>query len=112
MATESITKEQWKGVVTLTGVAEKEGDQYVSYCRELGTSSCGDTAEEALENLGDAIEVHINALVETGEFLRVFRERNIRIDIPSSFNEDVEVSIRVQPKKIFTAYQRPVPVPV
>ena len=110
MATDNMREEQWKGVVTLTGIAEKEGDQYVSYCRELGTSSCGDTAEEALVNLGDAIEVHINALVETGEFLRVFRERNIRIDIPSSFSEDVEVSIRVQPKKIFTAYQRPVPV--
>ena len=84
----------------------------MSYCQELGTSSCGDTAEEALENLGDAIEVHINALVETGEYLRVFRERNIRIDIASSFNEDVEVSIRVKPEKIFTAYQRPVPVSV
>lgn len=112
MATENMIEEQWKGVVTLTGVAEKEGDQYVSYCRELGTSSCGDTAEEALENLGDAIEVHINALVETGEFPRVFRERNIRIDIPSTFNEDLEVSIRVQPKQIFTAYQRRVPVSV
>lgn len=112
MATDNMTEEEWKGVVTLTGVAEKEGDQYVSYCQELGTSSCGDTAEEALENLGDAIEVHINALVETGEFLRVFRERNIRIDIPSSFNEDVEVSIRVQPEKIFTAYQQLVPISV
>ncbi len=112
MATEKMTEERWEGVVTLTGVAEKEGDQYVSYCQELGTSSCGDTAEEALRNLGDAIEVHVNALVETGEFLRVFRERNIRIDIPSTFNEDVEVSIRVQPEKIFTAYQQQVPVPV
>ena len=110
MATENMTEEQWEGVVTVTGVAEKEGDQYVSYCQELGTSSCGDTAEEALENLGDAIKVHVSALVETGEFARVFRERNIRIDIRSSFNEDLEVSIRVQPDKIFTAYQRSVPV--
>ena len=110
MATDKNTEEEWKGVVTLTGVAEKEGDQYVSYCQELGTASCGDTAEEALENLGDAIEVYVNALVETGELSHVFRERNIRIDIPSTFNEDVEVSIRVQPEKIFTAYQTRVPI--
>ena len=112
MATENIAEEQWEGVVTLTGVAEREGDQYVSYCPELGTSSCGDSAEEALENLGDAIDVHVNALVETGEFSRVFRERNIRIDIPSSFNDYLEVSVRVLPKQIFTAYQRQVPVSV
>lgn len=39
MATENMKEEQWEGVVTLTGIAEKEGGQYVSYCPELGTSS-------------------------------------------------------------------------
>jgi len=66
-----------EGYVVLTGIVEKEGSQFVSYCRELGTSSCGDTVGEAFENLGDAIEVHINALIETGELLQVFRERTI-----------------------------------
>ena len=98
-----------QGFVTLTGFADKEDDQYVSYCRELGTSSCGDTAEEALVNLGDAISVHLDALVESGELLRVFREKHIRIDAPPLLDE---LSIRVPSGKICTTYQQPVPIPV
>ena len=70
--------------VTLTGIVEKDDGQFVSYCRELGTSNCGDTVEEAFANLGDAIDVHIDALIETGELSKVFRERHIRIDISTS----------------------------
>lgn len=95
------------GYVVLTGIAEREGSQFVSYCRELGTSSCGETAEEALENLGDAIEVHINALIETGELLGVLRERNIRIDLQPTLDD---LSVRVSPGKIFSIYQRQVPI--
>ncbi len=95
-----------QGYVVLTGIVEREGDQFVSYCRELGTSSCGDSSDEALENLGDAIEVHLDALEETGELERVFRERNIRIDVqPSGFDE---LSVRVPPGKVFTTYPRQV----
>ena len=96
----------WEGVIVLTGIAEPEGDQYVSICRELGTSSCGDTAEEALGSLGDAIAVHLNALEETGELSRVLRERNINIALsPLS-----ELNVTVPLEKIFTTYQYPVPV--
>jgi predicted RNase H-like HicB family nuclease len=96
-----------QGYVVLTGIVEREGAQYVSYCRELGTSSCGDSSDEALENLGDAIEVHLNALEETGELERVFRERNIRIDVPPLGFE--EIPIRVPLGKVFTTYSRQVP---
>jgi predicted RNase H-like HicB family nuclease len=96
-----------QGYVVLTGIVEREGDQFVSYCRELGTASCGDSSDEALDNLGDAIEVHIKALIETGELERVFREKRIRIDIqPPGFDE---LSIRVPPGKVFTTYPRQVP---
>ena len=97
-----------QGYVVLTGIVEPEGDQYVSFCRELGTASCGDSSDEALRNLGDAIDVHLNALEETGELERVFRERNIRIDVqPPGFDE---LSIRVPPGKVFTTYPRQVPL--
>jgi len=98
-----------QGYVVLTGFAEREGSQFVSHCRELGTSSCGDTVDEALESLGDAIGVHINALIETGELHRVLRERNIRIDLQPCHDE---LSVRVLPGKIFTTYQQLVPVAV
>ena len=57
-------KVQLPVTVQLTGVVEQEGEQYVSTCLELGTSSCGDTIEEAFSNLEEAISVHLDALRE------------------------------------------------
>ena len=53
--------------VQLTGVVEQEGEQYVSKCLELGTSSCGDTVGEAFRNLEEAISVHLDALREVAD---------------------------------------------
>ena len=79
--------------IVLTGVAEEEDGTFVSYCRELGTSSCGDTVNEALENLGDAIKVHLNALEEVGERERFLRERNIPVQTRDSALDMVEVRV-------------------
>ena len=54
-------------IVVLTSVVEPEGDMFVSTCIELGTASCGDTIQEAFDNLEEAIAVHLNALEEIGE---------------------------------------------
>ena len=67
------------GYIVLTGIVEEEDGQFSSYCRELGTASCGDTITEALENLGDAIELNIEGLEEVGELERTLRERNIKV---------------------------------
>lgn len=44
---------------TFTAVVWKEGDWYVAQCREFEVASQGKTKEEALENLSEAIEVHM-----------------------------------------------------
>ena len=58
--------------IYVTGVAEREGDQWVSFCKELGTASCGDTPEEALANLDEAVQLYLETLAEYGELSRVF----------------------------------------
>lgn len=68
--------------IVLTEIVEKEDDQFVSTCPELGTASCGDTIEEAFANLEEAIEVHLSALEETGERDRFFSERGIKLHSP------------------------------
>ena len=83
-----------QGVVILTAVVEEEGDQFVSFCTELGTASCGDSIEEALDNLQEAIWVHLNALEETGERERVFRERGIDL-LSSPVNEPIHRQIPI-----------------
>lgn len=65
--------------ITLTFVIEKEGRQYSAVCRELGTASCGDTVDEALENIREAVNVDLNTLEQIGERARIFRERGIKL---------------------------------
>ena len=101
------TDQTTKGVIVLTGTVDKEDGQFVSYCRELGTASCGDTIDEALRYLEEAIDVHLEALEETGELLRFLRERNTRIDIEP---EAGEVHLTVPLGKIMTTFQRRIPL--
>ena len=65
--------------IILTQTVEREGDQFVSLCPELGTASCGDTIEEAFSNLEEAIEVHLEALADIGTLYRVLEEKGINI---------------------------------
>ena len=71
------------GVIGLTVMVEKDGDQFAAHCVELGTVSCGDTLLEAAYNIFDAVQVHLNALEAAGEVERVFQERGIKV-LPAS----------------------------
>ena len=95
-------------IVVLTSVVEPEDDMFVSTCIELGTASCGDTIQEAFENLDEAIAVHLNALEELGETERVFHERGIEI-LRSPIEETVPRPVPID--KVVKISQHPVPVP-
>ena len=94
--------------IVLTSVVEPEGEMFVSTCTELGTASCGDTIQEALENLEDAIAVHLNALEELGETERVFEERGIEI-LRAPIEETAPRPVPVD--KVVKISQHPIPVP-
>jgi len=48
-----------KSLLKLTGVFWEEGDMVVSKCPELGVSSCGESVEEAMANLREAVELYL-----------------------------------------------------
>ena len=50
---------------TFTAVVWKEGSWYIAQCREFEVASQGKTKEEAMENLSEAIEVHLSPPVAT-----------------------------------------------
>ncbi len=50
----------------LTVTIWKEGSMFVSKCPELGVASCGDTTEEALENLKEAVDLYIENAKKLG----------------------------------------------
>jgi predicted RNase H-like HicB family nuclease len=43
----------------LTAVVTREGDRYVARCLEIEATSQGETAEQALDNLRDVVEVYL-----------------------------------------------------
>ncbi len=43
----------------LTGLLEREGHGYVSLCPELDVASQGDTVDEALANLREAVDLFL-----------------------------------------------------
>ena len=51
-----------------SAVIEKDRDGYYAFCPELqGCYTQGDTYEEVLENIKDAIRLHVEDRVEDGE---------------------------------------------
>ncbi len=57
----------------------KEGKEvYVSKCPELGVSSCGDTPQEAEENLKEAVELYL----ENAKALGMWVGQGRGLDLP------------------------------
>jgi len=49
-------------------IIEKDADGYFTFCPELqGCYTQGDTYEEALENITDAIRLHVEDRLKSGE---------------------------------------------
>jgi len=56
------------GIYRFSVIIEKDRDGYFTFCPELqGCYTQGDTYEEALENIRDAIRLHIEDREQSGE---------------------------------------------
>jgi len=53
-------------IFRLTGVCWHEGEAVVSKCPELGVASCGESVEEAMANLREAVELYLENAQELG----------------------------------------------
>jgi len=51
-----------------TAVVWKESAGYVSKCPELGVASCGDSFEEAISNLREAVDLYLENAMELDLF--------------------------------------------
>jgi len=71
----------------LTSIIWREGNAYVSKCPELEVSSCGDTPEDALKNLKEAVELYIENAKELGMI------EDIEVSFPDKFISTFEVVV-------------------
>ena len=101
---------QTMGYVVLTLRAYPEGKQWVSECLELGVTSCGDTIEEALENIRDAVTLYLNTIEQQGEQARIFRERGVVVH--SGEPPDGEIPVWARLREVVSPYVAKVPAAV
>jgi predicted RNase H-like HicB family nuclease len=89
--------------VTFTVRYDDETRRYVGYCPELGTSSSGETVQDAFEAIEEATSLYMDTLEEVGERPRVFKERGISI----ASEPAQEVSVRVRRDEYATSKSLP-----
>jgi predicted RNase H-like HicB family nuclease len=77
-----------KKSINLTSIIWKEGDKYVSKCPELEVASCGDTLDEALENLKEAVELYLENAKELGML-----DEELEVAFTKKFISTFEVTI-------------------
>ena len=73
-----------------TSVIWKEEAGYVSKCPELGVASAGDTVEEALKNLREAVELYLENAKELG----MIEEIETEFRFKEKFTSPLEVSVQ------------------
>ncbi len=61
---------QSKGYILLTVIFKREQDVWTAECKELSTSTFGDTFDEAEVAIKEAISLHLNTLEDVGECSR------------------------------------------
>ncbi len=92
-----------KGYILLTFRVYPEGHQWVSECIELGTTSCGDTIEEALANIKDATVLYLSTIDSNSSRDRIFRDRGIEI-VHGEAPQLAEVRGRARPNELLSPY--------
>ena len=62
----------------LAAIIEKDADGYFAFCPDLqGCYTQGDTYEEALDNLREAVAIHIEDRLEAGEAVETAESINL-----------------------------------
>jgi len=73
-----------------TAVVWKESEGYVSKCSELGVASCGDSFDEAVRNLREAVELYIENAKELG----IFDELEESLTSREKYTAHLEVNVQ------------------
>lgn len=76
--------------LTLSISKDEKNHQWLGECKELGTSTFGDSVEEVAKELEELVALHLNTLEDVEERSRFFVENNI-IMYYESVPQEIEV---------------------
>ena len=77
-------------VFEYTAVVWKESEGYVSKCPEINVASCGDTFDEAVGNLREAVELYLENTIE----LDIIGEIEESLTTKEKFTAHLEAAVR------------------
>ena len=91
----------------LNFVFKREGRRWTAFCKELGTSTFGNTAQDAIKKIHEAVSLHLNTLEKMSERERFFKEHKIRTfeskpipqktpPVPEAFIKDCLIQRQIQ----------------
>ncbi len=83
------------GYIILTVLIEKKQDKWEANCKELGVATFADTSDEVINDIKEAVNLHIKTLMDVGEFERVLKEKKIPVTFskpPKRINCDAPVN--------------------
>ena len=96
--------------VAMTFEFQREGDQWLGQCLELGTATFGDSVDEVADELADLVQLHLNSLEEVGERERFFAMHAIPVFLDHA-PQEVTRPLRINAGSVFTQV-RPIAVGV
>ena len=83
--------------ITLTIILEPDDNGSVhARCRELGTASCGDSDEAAIENITEAIREHVAALRQGGLLEKFLRRASVAGKLAADTSIGHTIGIRIE----------------
>ncbi len=88
-----------------TFLLKREGDQWASLACEVDVASCGDTQEEALEGLKEAVELYVVSMLEEGRLSEI--ERRVPADALAEFFGDHPEEVIVEHRTLVVALVPP-----
>lgn len=74
----------------VTGEVWKEGNMFTAYCPKLDVAGCGQTPEQAKENLLEVITIHLEETREMGTLNEFLEQAGFDL----SGDEDVVIGLR------------------
>ena len=78
--------------IAITGIIEPDEDKWTASCPELDVHTCGDTKEDALESLKEAVIGYLEAIEECGrmeELLHAMEARpSYRLSVEKPVGKD------------------------
>ena len=75
--------------ITLSGVIEPDEDKWATSCPELGIHTFGDTPEDAVESLKEAVSLYLEVAEKNGEMEELLSVLKARSPLQLSANKSV-----------------------